>query len=104
MYDAVTGMARPSIHRAMAVYAIVRYRLLPARLKIIIENLSPRPVKVTTPTMIPAVAQVAATERTSVLPSVNACRRRGGVKAVSRRMKLKATDERIAYTTAKVAV
>ena len=35
------------------------------------ENFSPRPVSVTTPTMIPAVAQVDATDKTSVVPFSN---------------------------------
>ena len=64
--------------------------------KMIMENLSPRPVSVTTPTMIPAAAQVAATDSTPVLPSIKARQRRGGVSAVSARMKLYATETRIA--------
>jgi hypothetical protein len=52
------------------------------------ENLSPSPVSVTTPTMIPAAAHVAATFRTPVVPASIACTKRRGYIAVSRRKKL----------------
>ena len=60
------------------------------------ENLRPRPVRVTTPTMMPAVAHVAATERTPVDPPSRAFPRRLGISAVSRRRKLRATARTVA--------
>jgi len=53
-----------------------------------LENLRPRPVRVTTPTIMPALAQVEATPRTPMEPAFKALINLGGVKAVSRRKKL----------------
>ena len=96
MYDAVTGTASPSNHIATAVYTAVKNRLWPASDTMIPANLSPSPVSVTTPTMMPAVAHVAATESTLVEPASSAVHNRRGCSAVSRRMKLVSTASAMA--------
>ena len=51
-------------------------------------NFRPKPVRVTTPTIIPAEAQVAATERTPIEPPRRARDQFLGNQAVSERIKL----------------
>src|SRR5258706_16190537 len=63
------------------------------------ENLSPRPVSVTTPTMMPAEAQVAATLRTPVVPDSIAWTQRFGPIADSRRKKLTTNPVTVAQNT-----
>src|SRR3954462_15696388 len=63
------------------------------------ENLSPSPVRVTTPTMMPAEAQVAATLITPVVPASIAFTKRRGVIADSRRKKLTTNAVTVAQNT-----
>src|SRR4051812_38749241 len=63
------------------------------------ENLRPSPVSVTTPTMMPAAAQVAATVSTPVVPASIAETRRFGPMAVSRRKKLTRNAVTVAQNT-----
>src|SRR5258706_7056548 len=77
----------------------VRMRLLPAYASTIEENLRPRPVSVTTPTMMPADAQVAATFSTPVVPASIACTKRRGIIADSRRKKLTTNAVTVAQKT-----
>ena len=72
MYDAVTGTARPSSQTAPAAYATVSASEPPASVTIIPAIFSPMPVKVTTPTMMPAVAVVAAIDSTPLPPASSA--------------------------------
>ena len=58
-----------------------------------LEIFSPRPVRVTTPTMMPAVAVVAATASTARPPVSSAVTRRDGRSAVSRRSSRTAGSE-----------
>jgi hypothetical protein len=67
-------------------------------------NLSPSPVRVTTPTMIPAEAQVVATERTPMDPPRKAATSFLGTRAVSRRMKLTAKTIAVDQKTARMGV
>ena len=61
------------------------------------------PVKVTTPTMMPAVAVVAITGRMLNPPSCNACPSFRGTRAVSFRTKLRANARTVAQNTARNA-
>src|SRR5687768_14743873 len=99
MYEAVTGTARPTIQTMSAVYRAVRPRLPPAYAITIEENLSPRPVSVTTPTMMPAEAQVAATPSTPTVPASIAWMSRRGFMAVSARKKLTTNAVTVAQNT-----
>src|ERR1700687_1478630 len=63
------------------------------------ENLRPSPVSVTTPTMIPAAAQVEATLSTPVVPASIACTKRRGTIADSRRKKLTTKAVTVAQKT-----
>src|SRR5512135_811437 len=67
-------------------------------------NLSPKPVKVTTPTMIPAEAQVAATERTPIEPARRAETSLLGKRAFSGWMKLTAKAITVDQKTAMMGV
>ena len=58
-----------------------------------------RPVSVTTPTMMPAVAQVVAAVRTPIEPSASARTSRLPTRAVSRRRKLSAKATTTAQNT-----
>src|SRR5262245_61014388 len=79
MYDAVTGTARPRIHTATAENSTVSGNDPAAIPTINPAALSPSPVIVTTPTMIPATAVVASTGNTSMPPAITASARRFGV-------------------------
>src|SRR5881394_703417 len=74
-------------------------RLLPAYASTIDENLRPSPVSVTTPTMIPAAAHVAATLSTPVVPASIAAMNRFGYIADSRRKKLTTKAVTVAQKT-----
>src|SRR4026209_763552 len=104
MYDAVTGTASPSTQTASAAYRIVSSRLLPASVTISPATLRPSPVNVMTPTMIPAVAVVAATDNTPRPPAASAGASRVVPSAVSRWAKLSATPSTVAQTTARYGV
>src|SRR5689334_5843703 len=77
----------------------VSARLLPAYCRMIDENLRPRPVSVTTPTMMPAEAQVAATLSTPVVPASMACTTRFGYIADSLSKKLTTKAVTVAQKT-----
>ncbi len=84
----MTGTASPRIQTESAVSTTVRKRRPPASSTIRSAIFSPKPVRVKMPTMIPAVAVVAATERVPFAPASSARSVRRGVRAVSRRRKL----------------
>ena len=67
-------------------------------------SFSPRPVSETTPTMMPAVAVVAATDSTPRPPASSAPASRRGPSAVSGRRKLRPTASTVAQKTARNAV
>jgi hypothetical protein len=67
-------------------------------------NFNPRPVRVTTPTIIPAAAQVAATLKTPIEPPLNALINFLGVRAVSFLMKLTAKVITVDQKTAMIGV
>src|SRR5438128_3724151 len=104
MYDAVTGTARPSTQTAAAEYATVRGSEAPASVTMTPAILSPNPVKVTTPTMMPAVAVVAAIDSTPLPPASSARTSFPGQSAVSGWTKLNATAKHVAQNTALNAV
>src|SRR6185503_18872654 len=79
MYDAVTGTARPRMENAT-----VRVSDPPAIPTISPAAFSPRPVSVTTPTMMPATAVVAMTDSTSSPPADSDSETRLGVSHHSR--------------------
>ena len=79
MNEAVTGTASPSSSTAIAASSAHRNRLPPATSMMIPDRLRPRPVSVTTATMIPAAAQVAATGSTARAPAASASNTRTGV-------------------------
>ena len=66
------------------------------------ENFRPSPVSVTTPTMMPAEAQVAATLSTPVVPASIAWMNRRGIIAESRSRKLTTKAVTVAQNTASV--
>src|SRR5215212_70526 len=98
------------------VYTAVRSSEPPAYWSTIELNLSPRPVRVTVPTMIPAPAQVAATLSTPSEPpssdltrpepqrlrtiGIRPLRRSYGMSEVSRRKRLVKADTMVAQNTA----
>ena len=96
----MTGTASPSSQTASAEYSTVSTSVPPASATISPAIFRPSPVSVTTPTMMPAVAVVAATPRMSRPPDRSAMTRRDGVSAVSRRRKLSATARSVAQNTA----
>src|SRR5258706_9098402 len=104
MYDAVTGTARPSSQIAAAEYTTVRGSELPASVTMTPAIFNPRPVNVTTPTIMPAVAVVAATDSTPLPPVSSAAMSFRGHSAVSGRTKLNATASPVAQNTALNAV
>ena len=67
-------------------------------------NFSPRPVRLTTPTMIPAAAHVEATLRTPIVPARNAGISFFGQRAVSFLMKLMPKAMTVAQKTARIGV
>ena len=69
-----------------------------------LDIFSPSPVRVTTPTMTPAVAVVAATASTARPPVSSAVTRRAGRNAVSRRTKLRTMASIVARNTARNGV
>src|SRR3990172_6885029 len=69
MYEAVTGTASPTTQTMSEVYTAVSSSEPPAYSMMMALNFRPRPVSVTTPTMMPAPAQVAATLSTPVEPA-----------------------------------
>src|SRR5690349_23221821 len=84
MYDAVTGTASPRIQTASAENTTVRVSDPPAIPTMRPAALSPSPVSVTTPTMIPATAVVAITGNTSLPPAIRDSDTRLGVSHHSR--------------------
>ena len=91
MNEAVTGTARPSTSTATAASTQVTSRTpvglsatMSARSTMIDDRSSPRPVSVSTATMRPAAAQVAATGSTPIAPLASAASSRGGVMRVDR--------------------
>src|SRR6266853_6838916 len=100
MYDAVTGTARPSSQTAAAEYATVKVSELPASVTMRPAIFSPSPVNVTTPTMMPAVAVVAATDSTPLPPASSARTSLPGHSAVSGWTKLNPTAKSVAQNTA----
>src|SRR5580765_3168514 len=102
MYDAVTGTARPRIQTASAESRTVRASDPPAIPTMRPAALRPRPVSVTTPTMMPATAVVARTDNTSSPPATSDSTSRPGVSHQSRDMrKLTTTAARIDQNTAR---
>ena len=89
MYEAVTGTASPSIRTANAEYSTVRKSCPPAKATMSPAIFRPSPVSVTVPTMIPAVAVVAATGRTLLPPVVSASKSLRGPSAFARSTKLR---------------
>src|SRR3977135_2691429 len=72
MKDGGTRTDRPHNSTATAATTAVAARLPPARATMRLAALSPRPVSVTMPTMMPAAAVVAATGSTPVVPAASA--------------------------------
>src|SRR4030095_14655588 len=79
MYDAVTGTARPRIQTATADSSTVPGSDPAARSTITPAAFRQTPVRVTTPTMMPATAVVARTDSTSLPPAASASSPRRGV-------------------------
>ena len=107
MNDAVTGTASPSRITAIAAKNVVNSSIMvglfdstSARSTMIPDRSSPRPVIVSTATISPAEAQVAATGRTPDAPLASAANTFGGVIRcfLSRKDNRKASND--AYTTA----
>ncbi len=102
MYDAVTGTARPRIQTASAEKRTVRASDPPAIPTMRPAALRPRPVSVTTPTMMPATAVVASTDNTSSPPATSDSTSLLGVSHQSRDIKkLTPTAARVDQNTAR---
>ena len=90
---AVTGTARPSRVTAIAENTAVSARLPPAIVTMMFASLRPSPVRVMTPTMIPAAAITGITESAPVAPAARASTIRRGVihELRSRKLRTKAS-------------
>ena len=84
MKEAVTGTASPSSSTARAEKSAVSHSVPPDTSTISELSLKPSPVSVTTATMIPAAAQVAAIGSTARAPAASASHTRRGVIRCSR--------------------
>jgi hypothetical protein len=104
MNEAVTGTAKPRMRIVTAAKRAVKRRLPPAKAMMRELILSPSPVSVTTATMIPAAAQVAATGRTPIAPAAKAAQILRGPILCSRSKNESKNATPVAITTARKGV